>query len=82
MLILAFGSVLYGELIAPDDTVAHAVLSYVAAGLGGPRAVLIGYAFHSKAERLEQRFLGWHGNGAAVSMLLSLFSSMVITSRS
>ncbi|MFB6609124.1 hypothetical protein ACFCVO_02280 [Agromyces sp. NPDC056379] len=79
VLILAFGSVLYGELIAVDDKVAHAALSYVAAGLA-VLALLIGYAFHSKAERLERRFLGWHGNGAAVSMLLSLFSSMVITS--
>ena len=40
----------------------------------------VGYLFHSRAEREIRARAGWHGNAAAVILLLALFASMVITS--
>ena len=40
----------------------------------------VGYLFHRRAEREIRARAGWHGNGAAVILLLALFASMVITS--
>jgi hypothetical protein len=44
-------------------------------------AVAVAYLPFKDAEvREARRFAGWHGNGAAVTLLLALFSSLVITS--
>lgn len=44
-------------------------------------AIVVGYLpFRDPDVREARRLSGWHGNGAAVTLLLALFSSLVITS--
>ncbi|SFR70978.1 hypothetical protein SAMN05428970_1087 [Agromyces sp. CF514] len=43
-------------------------------------AVIAGYTLHSRHEKTARRLLGWHGNAAAVALLVALFASLVITS--
>ncbi len=83
-IILLALSLLFGGFTAlyrlsddPDEVVLWA--SFVGTFTFAVVALLLGY-FHRRAEKEHRRLVGWHGNGAAVCMLIALFASMAITS--
>ncbi|MRG60275.1 hypothetical protein GE115_10405 [Agromyces sp. CFH 90414] len=76
----AFVSVIVAELWRADHGQDWRMWWSAAAVALTALAVISGYAFHSKAERANRKLLGWHGNAAAVALLVALFSSLVITS--
>ncbi|HEU0183176.1 MAG TPA: hypothetical protein VFR16_13375 [Agromyces mariniharenae] len=84
LVVLAFASVVLAEIIPHlfDDGSGdgwRVVLSWTAVAIVAI-TVGVGYFFHDGAEKEIRRRTGWHGNGAAVILLLALLASMVITS--
>jgi hypothetical protein len=67
--------------LAPADLSGIApILTWSSAGLIG-LAILVGYLpFADPRVREARRHTGWHGNGAAVILLLALLASLIITS--
>ncbi|WP_127794996.1 hypothetical protein [Agromyces sp. LHK192] len=76
----AFTVVIVAEVWqAEHGPVWRAGWSWAAVALTGT-AVAAGYLLRSRSTKLERKRLGWHGNGAAVALLVALFTSLVITS--
>lgn len=84
LVVLAFASVVLAEIIphlVSDESgegwrvwLSWTAVAIVAITVG------VGYLFHGRAETEIRARAGWHGNGAAVILLLALLASMVITS--
>lgn len=84
LLPLAFLSVVWSELgaknVLGEAPWLRPALSWTAVALVIGALIVAYVPFRNAEVREARRLSGWHGNGAAVALLLALFSSLVITS--